>query len=1170
MVSLVVLLGSTTISLAQVDNQWEALEGPARVASFPPEFQHAPPETPEYMVDNTGNKRGVAPNKGQYNGPVWRESGSFENYMRKLAERKAAGLVPNSTVTHTNRSTLKGRQGGSFWLPTLGPLGKAPHAGDGYVFYRNVLDYGADNTGATNTEEAINAAIVDGNRCGEECGNTFVLGALIYFPPGTYKVCTPIIQYYLTQFVGDPHDRPIIKGCDEFTGIALIDVDPYVPNRAQPDGTGVNWYINQNQFFRQIRNFIFDLREMPAATDEHGQKLVPTGIHWQVSQACSLQNLRFRMPTAGPSGAPPTHVGIFTENGSGGFVSDLVFEGGAIGWRVGSQQYTATSLKFRNCITAIQMVWDWGFNWHKIDIEGGSIAFNISGRGGIDGQGIGSVSIIDSTVSNVPIGVLTNNHATAPPNVVIDNTAFNNVGAIVIVEGGETLLPGGTTTVGLWAHGRRYIGGQGERVTGHVENRPTKPEPLLDGEGKLFTRLRPQYEDLPASAFLIATENGCRNDATGDNTAAINAFLQQAVAAGKVAYFPAGIYSVQGTVTFPTGSRIQGTGWSQIQATGSYFGDMANPKVVVRVGEEGDVGTMEIVDMLFTVKGPTAGAIMMEWNVHESSQGAAALWDSHIRVGGGIGTDLDIATCPKFSENDVCICVSMLLHVTKQASGYFENFWAWVADHDNDMSLYWELDSSKSQISLFGARGVLIESQGPVWIYGSGSEHVIFYQYEMLGAKNVYLGHIQTESPYFQPKPVSPSPMEAALGVFPGDPDWADCTKETCEMAWGLRIIDSEGIMLHSAGLYSWFNNYGQACLKTENCQQRIMEVRGSKDVSIFNIFSKGVEEIGTGNTEESSIQLSDGNQQGYTSEISLWFPEDGEPSGEVVYIGPEVYTGHTAQCASPPCVFVMPHTSLRSPTTIAVPPYTTELEVGASQGGTFIVTTTVVTITIGTVVTDVLPVSNHNVTRGETPGAPFWVTPSVTFPNVGIPVTKPNGVVTTRNVTLPPWPQIMTWPGGRDGGNGSTATSRSRTTSGGGTRPPYTVTFPDSTYTSPGVFFTCPPNTHYVPEHDAVITLNGCDEAQGGTTLRWDCPATTTIEIDEPTTVDFTLGCTRWTGVSEPTPTVTEFPPGYELVWEEEDGEEDDDDETSSCRLWFFFVSHHFQPSCFFFESLG
>ena len=56
---------------------------------------------------------------------------------------------------------------------------------------------------------------------------------------------------------------------------------------------------------------------MPLETDDSGQPLAPTGIHWQVSQATTLQNLKFTMPR----GDNATHVGIFTENGSGGFVS---------------------------------------------------------------------------------------------------------------------------------------------------------------------------------------------------------------------------------------------------------------------------------------------------------------------------------------------------------------------------------------------------------------------------------------------------------------------------------------------------------------------------------------------------------------------------------------------------------------------------------------------------------------------------------------------------------------------------------------------------------------------------------------------------------------------------------------------------------------------------------
>jgi hypothetical protein len=38
------------------------------------------------------------------------------------------------------------------------------------------------------------------------------------------------------------------------------------------------------------------------------------------------------------------HVGIFMDNGSGGFMSDLTFTGGFIGLRAGSQQYLSRKL----------------------------------------------------------------------------------------------------------------------------------------------------------------------------------------------------------------------------------------------------------------------------------------------------------------------------------------------------------------------------------------------------------------------------------------------------------------------------------------------------------------------------------------------------------------------------------------------------------------------------------------------------------------------------------------------------------------------------------------------------------------------------------------------------------------------------------------------------------
>jgi glucan 1,3-beta-glucosidase len=47
----------------------------------------------------------------------------------------------------------------------------------------------------------------------------------------------------------------------------------------------------------------------------------------------------------------------------------------------------------------------------------------------------------------------------------------------------------------------------------------------------------------------------------------------------------------------------------------------------------------------------------------------------------------------------------------------WQGTWVWLADHDLD-------GDSVSQISIFGGRGILSESEGPVWMIGTGKfEH---------------------------------------------------------------------------------------------------------------------------------------------------------------------------------------------------------------------------------------------------------------------------------------------------------------------------------------------------------------------------------------------------------------------------------------------------------------
>ncbi len=92
----------------------------------------------------------------------------------------------------------------------------------------------ATGDGTTDDTAAINSAITDGARCGKGCESSTISPAIIYFPPGTYSISSPLVQLYYTQFIGDALSLPTIQATAEFDGIALIDADPY-------DDKGNNW-----------------------------------------------------------------------------------------------------------------------------------------------------------------------------------------------------------------------------------------------------------------------------------------------------------------------------------------------------------------------------------------------------------------------------------------------------------------------------------------------------------------------------------------------------------------------------------------------------------------------------------------------------------------------------------------------------------------------------------------------------------------------------------------------------------------------------------------------------------------------------------------------------------------------------------------------------------------
>jgi hypothetical protein len=104
---------------------------------------------------------------------------------------------------------------------------------------------------------------------------------------------------------------------------------------------------------------------------------------------------------------------------------------------------------------------------------------------------------------------------------------------------------------------------------------------------------------------------------------------------------------------------------------------------MLKVGDEGQVGDVEMQDLLFTSRGQTPGLILVEWNIQAASPGSAGLWDCHARLGGATGTELTPAECPASTSgvDQQCSAASLMMHLTSQASGYFENMWLWGSDH---------------------------------------------------------------------------------------------------------------------------------------------------------------------------------------------------------------------------------------------------------------------------------------------------------------------------------------------------------------------------------------------------------------------------------------------------------------------------------------------------------
>ncbi|KAF8549350.1 glycoside hydrolase family 55 protein [Imleria badia] len=738
--------------------------------------------------------------------------------------------------------------GEPYWLELIQHRGTSPfnpHPSS-YQVFRNVKDYGAAGDGVTDDTAAIRAAMASGGRCGVTCGSSTISPAIVYFPRGTYLVSSAIETYYYTQMIGDARNPPTLLASSNFTGSAVIDADPYIPN-----GWGDQWFLNEDNLFRSVRNLIIDLRRVPS-----GENAI--GLHWQVAQATSLVNVVVEMSTA--SGT--NHQGIFMENGSGGFMGDIVFNGGKIGIEVGNQQFTVRNLTVNNAVTAVSGLWNWGFTFQGVTINNCQVGFALAIGGPTRSrQGVGSEVIVDAVVSDTPVFVQSSDssNGTLPYSLLLNNIQLTNVPIVVGVAGGATILAGGNITIASWGQGNVYTGTDGQKTwtQGDIVS-ASKPLGLLDSAGKIFGKGHPQYANYAPHQIVSVKSQGAKGDGKTDDTRAIQDVFNR-FAGCKIIFFDAGVYYVTNTIIIPAGTQIVGEAWSVILAGGRNFQSHTSPRPVIRAGTVGSKGTMEINDLLLTTVGSAPGAIMIEWNVHDPAgqQGAAGLWDTHIRLGGAIGTNLQSADCPSGSVNAACQAAFLGIHLTAKSSAYFEGTWVWTADHDLDAS-------GSGQISVFAGRGILSQSEGPVWLVGT-AEHAALYQYNLVNARNHYIGFVQTETPYYQPLPPAPAP----LGTEPAyhDPTFS----RSIDSAWAFYIQSSSNILIFGAGFYSFFWNYDKACITPLNCQQQIFNI-DSKSAPTVTVY--GLSTIGTRyqlSVDHHGVVNASSNLDGFQDTLTAW-----------------------------------------------------------------------------------------------------------------------------------------------------------------------------------------------------------------------------------------------------------------------------------------------------------
>ncbi|KAJ5771709.1 Pectin lyase fold/virulence factor [Penicillium odoratum] len=695
------------------------------------------------------------------------------------------------------------RNGGEpYWLDAQdhkqGASGYAPYAGGSKIYpvYRNVLDYGVVRDGSGDQTAKLQHAIDDDGNGGTRKGKGVTrYPAEVFLPGGVYTLGSTLTMTVGTIIVGDPLNPPILRASPDFQGQFLI--MGYDKNNGNPE----------TSFMMLLKNVILD-------TNAIGPNTKITALQWGVAQGSGLTNVEVHMPFNSK-----VHTGIDIVAGSTIAVTDVRIIGGATGIINSNQQVNFKNIQFVGCGTAFEAKGGFTVLLQSAGFESCGTGINMTSNG------LGSLVLLDSTSRNSGpvVRFHDSSHDTGYKNsqLLIQNLVHDGTNPIAVDSEGRTRLAS-TAHVDTWLWGSLV---EGEYEQGAMHNTQRSASLLVND--KFFIKAQPTYSQF-SSADVVNVKSvpghPVKGDGLADETASLNAILKQNAENCKITFIPFGVYRVSDTLFVPVGTRIVGEAWAVISGYGDAFKDPRNPRAIVKLGNPGDVGLIEIQDMRFSVGEILPGAKVLEINAAGSQPGDVGLWNTNVMVGGTAETVIS-NICTSQDPKD-CMAAYMVMHLTSSSSAYIENFWGWTADHN--------LDSTSLLTIVSTGRGILVEATKGTWLTGTGSEHHWLYEYNFNKAANVFAGLLQSESPYMQgsgeyentPAPWAPDPKI-------GDPDftWCGANDQKCRTSIATNIEGGSNIALYNSAAWAFFDGYWNGLYNepcSGKCQTNMMRVAGA------------------------------------------------------------------------------------------------------------------------------------------------------------------------------------------------------------------------------------------------------------------------------------------------------------------------------------------------------